>query len=380
MSVSATRRQTPVKQDRQGRPPVRTVAVPIAALVVGLLLGLDSTLHLPELVQMGLDVLTLGLLFWTVFVVLRHAETIAHRIGEPYGTLVLTVAVTAIEASVIVSVMLQGEPNPSLARESVYSTVMIVCGGMLGLCLTLGGWRHQHQDLKRQGTNALLAVVVALSVLTLILPDYTLAAVPGSYSTMQLVLVSVLCLMLYGAFVLAQMTRHREDFLDYPAAGTHDTHEQPAHGLLVSVVLLIVGLVGIVLLAEHMAASLEEGLEALHIGQTDAIVGAFIAMLVLSSEGIAAIRAALRNELQRALNIALGSACATIGLTIPIVAAVSLATGMELTLGLKPGDTVLLLLALAISMISFGTGRTTVLTGSVHLVVFVAYLLLIAVP
>jgi len=359
-----------------------SVLVPVGALLLGSLLNLGHELvdHTPVLAQVTVAALVLGFVFWCVFVVLGHAEAVALRMGEPFGTLVLTIAVTAIEASVIVSIMMHGEPNPTIARESVFSTVMIVCGGMVGLCLVLGGWRHRQQELRQQATSSLLAVVVALAVLTLVLPNYTLAADPGAFSSLQLVFVSILCLMLYGSFVFAQMTRHRADFLDDRHAPTDEHHGTAPQSLTRSLVLLGVGLIGIVLLAENVAASLEQGLSALHLPQTDAIVGAFIATLVLMPETLAAIRAALRNELQRALNIALGSACATIGLTVPVVAAASLIMGHGLTLGLGSGDIVLLLLALGLSIISFGTGRTTVLTGLVHLVVFVAYLLLIVVP
>ncbi len=205
----------------QGSAKVRWISAvlsPIAALALGILLGLKDSVfgHLPNAVEIALTLLALAWVFWLVFAVQGHAEAVAHRIGEPYGTLVLTLSVTVIEASVIVSVMLSGVPNPTLARESVFSTVMIVRAGILGVCLTVGGWRHVHQDLKRQGTSALLAVVVALSVLTLILPDYTLTAGIGLYSDVQLVFVSTLCLLLYGSFVFAQMTRHRDDFLDEP--------------------------------------------------------------------------------------------------------------------------------------------------------------------
>lgn len=366
---------------RGGRLPAANGLVPIGTLAAGILLAFKAAAigHLPAAPEIVLSALALALAFWTVFIALQHAEAIAHRIGEPFGTLVLTVAVTAIEASVIVAVMLRGQANPTLVRESVFSTVMIVCGGILGICLTLGGLRHTHQDLKRQGTSALLSVVVALSVLTLILPDYTLTGDKGTFSRAQLLFVSGLCLLLYGSFVLAQMTRHRADFIDELSTG-EGGHGAAAGNLGASLLLLGVSLVGIVLLAEYVASGLEEGLAALEIEQTDAIVGAMIAALVLMPETVAAIRASLNNELQRSLNIALGSACATIGLTVPVVAAVSMATGTELTLGLTPGDTVLLTLVLAVSMISFGTGRTTLLTGAVHLVVFVAYLMLIAVP
>jgi Ca2+:H+ antiporter len=355
--------------------------LPIAALLLGIVLHLAHAQigNLPTFAEVAISLVVLGLVFWTVFAVLHHAEAIAHKIGEPFGTLVLTTAVTAIEVSVIVSVMLHGTPNPAIARESVFSTVMIVCAGVVGVALLLGGLRNHHQEHKREGTNALLAVIIALSILVLVLPNFTLTAEPGEFSLPQLLFISGLCLLLYVGFVFAQTSRHREDFVDDLAEVETDAHPK-ARGLVRSFMLLGIGLIGIVVLAEHVAAVLETGLEAIHSQQTDAIVGAFIATLVLLPETVAAIRAAMGNQLQRSLNIALGSACATIGLTVPIVAAASVITGHPLVLGLGPGDTVLLLLALAISMVNFGSGRTTALTGYVHLTVFLAYILLIAVP
>lgn len=355
--------------------------VPVAALLLGIVLHFTNAEvgSLPVIAEVALALGILGIVFWTVFVVLHHAEAIAHKVGEPFGTLVLTTAVTAIEVSVIVSIMLHGTPNPGIARESVFSTVMIVCAGVVGLSLLLGGLRHHHQEHKREGTSALLAVIIALSVLVLVLPNFTLTAAPGEFSSPQLLFVSALCLLLYVGFVFAQTSRHREDFVDDLIEVEAEDHAVPA-GLLRSFVLLGIGLIGIVLLAEHVAAILETGLEAIHSQQTDAIVGAFIATLVLLPETVAAIRAAMRNQLQRSLNIALGSACATIGLTVPVVAAASVITGHPLVMGLGPGDSVLLLLALAISMVSLTSGRTTALTGFVHLAVFLAYLLLIAIP
>ncbi|MBJ3783100.1 ionic transporter [Devosia sp. MSA67] len=354
--------------------------VPVAALFVGIALplGHDQLDHLPVPFELVASLVIIGFVFWTVFVVLHHAEAIAHRVGEPFGTLVLTTAVTAIEASVIVSVMLHGTPNPTIARESVFSTVMIVCAGVIGLALLLGGWRHHHREHKRQGTSALLAVIMALSVLVLVLPNYTLRTGPGEFSPLQLMFISGLCLLLYIGFVIGQTQRYREDFLDAEAGsiGRHEASGSPVR----SFVLLGIGLVGIVLMAEYVAATLETALEAAHVEQVGAIVGAFVATLVLLPETVAAIRAAMHNQLQRSLNIALGSACATIGMAVPIVALISLFTGHPLILGLGPGDTVLLLLALGVSIVSFGSGRTTVLTGVVHLVIFVAYVLLIAVP
>lgn len=334
--------------------------------------------HLSFTARIVLSLLMVCLLFATVFVVLGNAEAIAHRVGEPYGTLILTLAVTIIEASVIISMMLHGENNPTLARESVFSTVMIVCSGVLGICLTFGGWRHQQQAIMRQGTSGYLGVLIALSVLTLVLPNYTLSTGPGTFSSLQLAFVSTLSVLLYAGFVFVQTGRHRADFV-----GAVDHGGEPAapqEPLLPNVIFLILGLAGIVLLTKMIAAGIEDGLAALQIARSDAIVGAFIATLVLMPESVAAIRAALNDDLQRSLNLALGSACATIGLTIPAVAIASLITGRGLTLGLDSGDTVLLILALTVSVVSFGTGRTTVLTGLVHLVVFVAYLFLIVVP
>ncbi|SFI69708.1 Ca2+:H+ antiporter [Phyllobacterium sp. CL33Tsu] len=323
--------------------------------------------------------LAIALLLATVFVVLQHAEGLALRLGQPYGTLLLTFAVTTVEVSIILAMMLHGENNPTLARESVFSTVMIVCAGVVGLCLTLGSMQHRQQEMKRQGTSAILSVLTALAVLTLILPNFTLHDAPGTFSRLQLTFVSICSALLYGSFVFAQTVRHRDDFVDDigDAEGTHAGHAHPGEGSWINAVLLMIGLFGIVLLAERVAIGVENGLDAIGVQQADAIVGALIATLVLLPEALSAIRAAMNNELQRSLNIALGSALATIGLTIPSIGIASVITGRELTLGLPGGDSVLLALILGISIHSFGTGRTNVLTGLVHLVVFVAFILLV---
>ena len=363
--------------------PASSYLVPLGALALAVgsqLFGVPSGQG-AAWVTVLVSFITLCVLLVTVFVVLEHAEALAFRLGQPYGTLLLTFAVTTVEVSIIVSMMLHGENNPTLARESVFSTVMIVCAGVVGLCLTLGAWQHRQQDLKRQGTSAILSVLTALTVLTLVLPNFTLTTDPGSFSPVQLIFVSFCSVLLYASFVFAQTVRQRDDFIDESVAyiGIHAGHASK-RALYMNAVFLVIGLVGIVLLAEQVAIGIEDGLAALQVKQSDSIVGAFIATLVLLPESLAAIRAALNNELQRSLNIALGSALATIGLTIPAVGMASLITGRELTLGLSSGDTVLLVLVLSISIHSFGTGRTTVLTGMVHLVVFIAFLLLLAVP
>jgi len=364
------------------RPAVASNVLSIAtlALAAGLQLGLFSAEHPVLPVRIALALLAITLVFASVFAALRHAEIIAHRLGEPYGTLVLTFAVTVIEVSLIVAMMLHGDNNPTLARESVFSTVMIICGGVVGFCLTFGGLRHRQQELKRQGTNAYLAVLTALAVLTLVLPNYTLTGGQGAFSHAQLAFVGVLSVLLYGSFVYAQMGLQKDDFIEELTRPEPGRHRKSEDGIAANVLFLFVGLFGVVLLAEAIAVNVEDALEALDVKQADAIAGAFIATLALMPEALAAFRASLNNELQRSLNIALGSTCATIGLTIPAVAAASMILGKELTLGLSPGDTVLLLLVLAVSMISFGTGRTTFLTGLVHLVVFGAYVFLIFFP
>ncbi|MGX9146412.1 calcium:proton antiporter [Mesorhizobium sp. 128a] len=354
--------------------PLGALAMALAVRASGLSVD-QGSLNLRILV----GALSSAILFTTIFVVLEHAESVARRVGEPYGTLVLTFAVTAIEVSIIVSMMLHGENNPTLARESVFSTVMITSTGVVGICLALGGWRHRKQAIVRQGTSAYLAVLIALTVMTLVLPTYTQTTGPGTFSAAQLGFVSSLSVLLYASFVFAQAVRHREDFVE---GQEHHVSVRMAsdENIFVSAVLLMAGLIGIVMLAEQVAASVEDMLVAYQVTQADSIVGAMIAGLVLMPEAISAIRASLNNELQRGLNVAMGSACATIGLTIPGVAAASLLTGRGLTLGLPAADTVLLVLALFTCAVSFSTERTTFLTGMVHIVVFFTYVFLIFVP
>jgi Ca2+:H+ antiporter len=360
---------------------VTSYAMPVAALVMAVAvrasgLSVDQG-SLSTRILIG--ALSSAIMFITIFVVLDHAEAVARRVGEPYGTLVLTFAVTAIEVSIIVSMMLHGENNPTLARESVFATVMIVSTGVVGTCLTLGGWRHRKQAIVRQGTSAYLAVLIALTVMTLILPTYTRTTGPGTFSAAQLGFVSVVSVLLYAGFVFAQTVRHRSDFIEEQA---HEVSMRtvPHERILASALLLVVGLIGIVMLAEQVAASVEDALATYQVTQADGIVGALIAGLVLMPEAISAVRASLNNELQRGLNVAMGSACATIGLTIPAVAAASLLTGRGLTLGLPATDTILLILALFICNVSFSTEKTTFLTGLVHIAIFFTYVFLIFIP
>jgi Ca2+:H+ antiporter len=310
----------------------------------------------------------------TVFAAVYHAEVVAHRTGEPFGTLVLALAVTVIETALIASVMISAPAeNAGLARDTVFAAIMIVCNGIVGLCLLSGGARHREQVFQVMGASSALAVLAALATLTLVLPNVATSAPGPLFSTSQLVFAGIVSLVLYGAFVFVQTVRHRDYFLPVEL-DDEDVHAPPPSNktALVSVGLLLVSLVAIVGLAKSLTPTLESGVEALALPK--AVVGIVIAALVLMPEGLAAVRAARANRLQTSLNLALGSSLATIGLTIPAIAAISIALHQPLELGLSQKDQVLLALTLFISVITLGTGRTTVLQGIVHLAIFGVFL------
>ena len=353
--------------------PLWTLATPVAAWLLfgGTLFGLGGAYLV--LVAAGL--------IGGVLSAVHHAEVVAHRVGEPFGTLVLAVAVTVIEVALIVSLMLAGGPETTaLARDTVFAAVMIILTGMVGLCLLVGGASHREQSFGLHGVSASLATLAAIVVLTLILPNYTTTDPGPAFAPSQLVFIAVVSLILYGTFVFAQIIRHRDYFLPVDAAGNEEVHAAapPAKVAALSGFLLVACLVVVVLLAKALAPSIEAGVAA--IGAPTALVGVIIAAVVLFPEGLAAVRAARANRLQTSLNLALGSALASIGLTIPTVAVVSLVTGVTLTLGIDIKSTVLLLLSLFVTAISLGTGRTTVLQGTVLLVVFATYLFTTIVP
>ena len=324
--------------------------------------------------------LTGGLLA-CVLAAVHHAEVIAHRLGEPYGTLVLAVAVTIIEVALIVSLMLSGGPaTTALARDTVFAAVMIILNGMVGLCLLVGGSRHGEQSFGQYGVSASLATLAAIAVLTLVLPNYT-TTVPGPfYSVSQLAFIAVVSIVLYGTFVLIQTVRHRDYFLPDDAALDEQTHAAPPSNnvALASLGLLLTCLGVVVLMAKALAPVIESSV--MQAGAPKAVVGVIIAAVVLLPEGLAALRAARANRLQTSLNLALGSALASIGLTIPAVAIVSIATGWTLTLGLDAKSSILLMLSLLVATLSLGTGRTTVLQGVVHLVILATYLFTTVIP
>ena len=353
--------------------PLWTILAPIVAwlLLAGAQLSLGGAY---------LFALALGL-FGGVLAAVHHAEVVAHRIGEPYGTLVLAVAITTIEVALIVSLMLAGgAATAALARDTVFAAVMIILNGMVGLCILVGGTRFKEQAFGLFGVSASLATLAAIAVLTLVLPNYTVSAPGPAYSASQLSFVAIVTLVLYGTFVLVQTVRHRDYFLPVDAADGEAAHAAPPSVQVtwISAVLLFASLVAVVLLAKALAPTLEAAVAG--VGAPPALVGVIIAAVVLLPEGLAALRAAQANRLQTSLNLALGSALASIGLTIPAVAVVSLATGWTLALGLDTKSTVLLLLSLFVASLSLGTGRTTVLQGAVHLVIFAVYIFTTVVP
>jgi Ca2+:H+ antiporter len=315
----------------------------------------------------------------TVFAAVYHAEVVAHRIGEPFGSLVLAVAVTVIEVALIVSIMIVGGVDTTrLARDTVFAAVMIVCNGIVGLCLLAGGLRHREQVFQLQGAQAALSVIIPLTTLTLVLPNVTSTTIGPTFSSLQLAFVAIVSLALYGSFLFVQTVRHRDYFL--PEVSEEDAHAlpPPSSVALLSAGLLFASLILVVVLAKLLTPTLE--LVIASIGAPRSVVGIVIAGLVLLPEGLASYRAARANRLQTSMNLALGSVLATIGLTIPAVAGVSILLSKPLTLGLGTKEELLLALTLIVSLLTIGTGRTSVLQGIVHLVVFAVFLFLSVVP
>ena len=356
--------------------PAWTIALPVAGIATVLLAGLFP--DIPGLVAL----LSAGLA-GSVISAVHHAEVIAHKVGEPFGTLVLALSVTIIEVALIVSMMLSGgEATAALARDTVFAAVMIILNGIIGISLLVGGRRHHEQEFQLQGVSAALGTLTVIVIFTLVLPNYA-TSVPGPlYSRSQLVFIAVATLVLFVAFTFVQTVRHRDYFLplDDDSEKDPDQHAAPpsSRDVWLSLAMLLLALAAVVLAAKAISPTIK-GLLA-HFDAPAATLGILIAAIVLLPEGLAAMRAASNNRLQTSLNLAIGSAIATIGLTIPAVAVFTLAMGWPLVLGLDDKSVMLLLLTLFVASISLRTGRTTVLQGIVHLVLFAAYLFLSFVP
>ena len=344
---------------------------------LGLLILVVHFAHRPGTVLIAAEA---SALIATVFAAVYHAEVVALRVGEPFGTLVLALAVTTIEVALIVSMMtVGGADTAGLARDTLFAAVMIVCNGIVGMCLLAGGLRHHEQGFQLRGANAALSVLIALTTLTLILPNLTTTTVGPMFSRPQLTFAAIVSLILYGSYLFVQTVRHRDYFLPVGEDAEEAHAPRPSNKVvLVSAGLLLGSLVLVVALAKALTPTVEHGIEA--VGAPKSVVGIIIAGLVLLPEGLAAYRAATANRLQTSVNLALGSALASIGLTIPAVASISLFLGKPLTLGLDPKEEVLLALTLIISILTLGTGRTTVLQGMVHLIIFAVFLFLAVAP
>ena len=317
-----------------------------------------------------------------VLAAVHHAEVVAHRVGEPFGSLVLAVAVTVIEVALIVTLMMDGgDKSATLARDTVFAAVMITCNGILGLSLLVGSLRHGTAVFNSEGSGSALATVATLATLSLVLPTFTTSKPGPEFSSVQLTFAAVISLVLYGLFVATQTVRHRDYFLPVPRQEKGDTSAGPveehaeapsARTALISLGLLGLALIGVVGLAKGVSPAIESAVDTA--GLPHAIVGVIIALLVLLPETIAAVRAARRDQVQISMNLALGSAMASIGLTIPAVALASLWLTGPLILGLSSTHMVLLLPTVLVSALTVVPGRATPLQGGVHLVLLAAYL------
>src|SRR6266436_1211171 len=346
-------------------------------LVVGSRLSELTTRTLPLL---GVFVWLFAVILWSAMCVVRHADCLAIKFGEPYGTLILTLSAISIEVVVISTAMLHGENNPTLGRDAIFAVIMIALNGLVGLSLMLGGLRYREQHYNIQGVNAYLNVIMALAVLGLVLPNFTTSTSGPTFSTEQEIFFAAMSLLLYAVFLLIQTLRHRGYFLDVKETATkHSPHHLArirSTGFHALMLLLYLG--AVIFLAEKFAVPLDNSIEQFHMPQ--AFGGAVIAALVLSPEGLGAVTASLHNQLQRSINILFGSVLATIGLTIPAVLMIGLLTKRSVSLGLQGGNLPLLLLTLAVSVVTFTSRKTNVLQGCIHLLLFAVFVLLIFAP
>jgi Ca2+:H+ antiporter len=355
------------------------VGLGTAAIFVAVGSGLNdlTTRALPLL---GVFVWLFAVILWSAMCVVRHADCLAIKLGEPYGTLILTLSAISIEVVMISTAMLHGANNPTLGRDAIFAVIMIALNGLVGLSLLLGGLRYREQHYNIQGVNAYLNVIMALAVLGLVLPNFTTSTSGPTFSTEQGIFFAAVSLLLYAIFLLIQTLRHRGYFLDVKETATaHSPHHLARvrstgfHALM-----LLLYLVTVIFLAEKFAIPLDNSIEQFHMPQ--AFGGAVIAALVLSPEGLGGVTASLHNQLQRSVNILFGSVLATIGLTIPAVLMIGLLTKRSVALGVEGGNLPLLLLTLAVSVVTFTSRKTNILQGCIHLLLFAVFVLLIFAP
>jgi Ca2+:H+ antiporter len=354
-----------------------TLGIGLTTSAVFLLLG--NSLFAGLAGPTGMAVL-FSVLFGAVLVsalgVVRHADHLADRLGEPYGTLILTVSVACIEVVSISAVILHGGANPTLVRDSLLSVVMIILNGMVGVSLLIGAWRHREQQYNLQGANTYLGVIIPVVVLSLVLPSFTRTTPGPTLSFAQSIFLIVMSVGLYGAFLGIQTGWHRDYFVHAQGQPAAEPREASSSSRAVThhAILLLCYMAPVVMLAEQLARPIDYLIETLH--APTALGGIALAVLVAAPEAIGAVRAAIKNQLQRAVNIFLGSVLATICLTVPAMLVISHLAGRNMILGVQGTDQVMLLLTLAVSVVTFSSGRTNVLQGAVHLLLFAAYILL----
>ena len=308
----------------------------------------------------------------------RHAEHLAERFGEPYGTLMLTLSAISLEIATLVTVMLHNVDNPAFGRDTMFSVVMIVLNGIIGTALLVGGLRHHEQTYNLRGAKAFLSLLIPLATLALVWPDFTITSGVGTLSLVQKLFLLVMSLLLYAAFLVIQTRTHTSFFVEGEAMEQAPAHPESTRRWATHAVLLIAYLVLVVLLAKLFALPLETGVARL--GMPAALAGFAVAILVLAPEGIAAIRAARFNQMQRAMNIGLGTALSTIALTVPAVLLIDLFMGRTAVLGLSAANMMMLVLTFGVSILTLGSGRTNAMQGLVHLLLFLAYVVLIFSP
>ena len=316
-------------------------------------------------------------MLWLSFRVVHHADGLAIKLGEPYGTLILTLAVISIEVIMITAVMLTSANKPALGRDMMFAVLMIVLNGLVGVSLLCGGFRHLEQTHNLQGANTFMVVLIPLAILSLILPNVTESTELGTYSRMQMIFAAFASGGMYAAFLVIQTMRH-QGFFVIPGGSPADDH---GHGAIVvrsvgyHALFLVANMLPIVLLSKSMAKIIDYKVGVFN--APAALGGIIIAILVLAPEGMAAIQAALANRLQRSVNICLGSGLATIGMTVPAVLMIGLVTGQKIVLGLGPVDALLLLASILVSLLTFSSNKTNVIHGIVHIVLFISYIVMV---
>lgn len=346
----------------------------LAFLIAGT--TLEQNLHSPATLTI-VFLWLFGVILMSAICVVRQAETLATFLGEPFGTLVLTLAVTFIEVASISAVMLHGANNPTLVRDTLIAVVMIILNGMVGASLMVGAWKYGEQHYNLQGANAYLGVIIPLVVLSMIMPDYTVTTAGPTFSRTQERMLEVIMLGLYLVFLAVQTGRHRGYFgtIEENPSREHEQAPRSRRSLLYAIVLLLLFIAPVVYLAEQLAKPIDYLIETLHV--PTALGGVAIAILVATPEAIGAVRAALANKVQRSVNIFLGSVLSTMGLTVPAMLVISHWTSHPIVLGVEHAAMVLVLLTLALCVVTFSSGHTNVLQGVVHLLLFLTFLFLL---